>query len=134
MSLTVSPELLDKAEKGEPITDDEFLACVADSLPYAWKLLTSLRERLDGQTPFVDNTEPPANEEERGQLLRFVGSDAMRAAAERALGVKIAFQNCHRLAVFPAAAGEPGMESGAYLRFVSTRAQLLNQSPEFVSC
>jgi hypothetical protein len=134
VSLTVPPDLLDKAEKGEPISDDEFLACVADSLPYAWKLLLALRERLDGETPFVDNTEPPANEEERAQLLRFVGSDAMRGAAERKLGVKIAFQNCHRLAVFPASDGEPGMESGAYLRFVSTRAQLLNQSPEFVNC
>jgi len=134
VSLTVSPDLLDKAERGEPISDDEFLACVAESLPYAWKLLLSLKERLDGETPFVDNTEPPGSEEERGQLLRFVGSDAMRRAAERKLGVKIAFQNCHRLALFPASDGEPGMESGAYLRFVSTRAQLLNQSPEFVNC
>lgn len=128
MSLKVPAELLERAEKGAAITDEEFLTVVAESLPYAWKLITSLRDRLDGSTAWVDNTEAPADEDERGQLLRFVGSDAMRAAVERRFGVRIAFQNCHRLALFEAWAADERQD------FTSTRAQLLNQSPESVNC
>ena len=92
MSLTVPPELLERVERGENVSDDEFLTVVATSLPYAWKLLTTLRDKLNGQNAYADNTEAPTTEEERGQLLRFVGSDAMRGAAERKFGVRIAFQ------------------------------------------
>ena len=74
------------------------------------------------------------SEAERGQLLRALASDAIRGCLERYFGVRLAFQNCHRVAVFPAAEGQPGMESGAYRRFVSTREQLLNQSPELRDC
>jgi hypothetical protein len=64
----------------------------------------------------------------RGQLLRLMASDAMRAAIERRYSVRIAFQNCHRAAVFrPEAAA-------ALAEFASARSQLLNQSPEFVNC
>ena len=43
---------------------------------------------------------------ERGQLLRALASDAIRGGLERHFGVKLAFQNCHRVAAFrPAAVG-----------------------------
>ena len=71
----------------------------------------------------------PPDEAARGQLLRFVASDAMRAAVERHFGVRLAFQNCHRLAVFRPEA------SAALAEFTSARAQLLNQArPDLVNC
>lgn len=42
----------------------------------------------------------------------------------------LAFQNCHRVAVFPTEAR--GGET--YARFTSLRSQILNQSPEFRDC
>lgn len=134
MSLDVSPDLLAAAERGE-VTDEQFAACVRDSLPYAWHLVSNLSTRLHVEGgAFVDNTTPPASETERGQLLRALASDSIRRCLERYFGVKLAFQNCHRVAVFPAAEGQPGMESGAYRRFVSPREQLLNQSQELRDC
>jgi hypothetical protein len=57
----------------------------------------------------ADNQVPPPDETARGQLLRLMASDAMRAAAERHFDVRLAFQNCHRVAVFrPAATQAPG--------------------------
>lgn len=134
MSLDVSPDLLAAAERGE-VADAEFAACVRTSLPYAWQMISALSTRLHVEGgAFADNTAPPATEQERGQLLRALASDSIRGCLERYFGVKLAFQNCHRVAVFPAADGAPGMESGAYRRFVSPRAQLLNQSPELRDC
>ena len=134
MSLDVSAELLAAAENGE-VTDEQFADCVRTSLPYAWQMISQLSTRLlvEGG-PFADNTAPPVTEQERGELLRALASDAIRGCLERYFGVRLAFQNCHRVAVFPAAEGQPGMESGAYRRFVSTREQLLNQSPELRDC
>ncbi|HEU5332385.1 MAG TPA: SCO5389 family protein [Actinocrinis sp.] len=134
MSLDVSPELLAAAECGE-VSDEQFAECVRTSLPYAWQTVSELSTRLlvEGG-PFADNTTPPVTEAESGQLLRALASDAVRSCLERYFGVKLAFQNCHRVAAFPAAEGQPGMESGAYRRFVSTREQLLNQSPELRDC
>jgi hypothetical protein len=57
-----------------------------------------------------------------------MASDAMRAALERHYGVRLAFQNCHRAAVFRPSA------IAALAEFTSARAQLLNQSPELVDC
>jgi hypothetical protein len=128
MSLTVSPDLLEKAQRG-PVSDEDFVACIRDSLPYAWSVVTAVAERLaNGGRRFADNQTEPPDEAARGQLLRLVGSDAMRAAVERHFNVRLAFQNCHRLAMFdPAAHAE-------YREFISPRAQLLNQSPELVNC
>ena len=53
-----------------------------------------------GGGEFADNQVPPPDEAARGQLLRLMASDAMRAAIERHYGVRLAFQNCHRAAVF----------------------------------
>ena len=56
-----------------------------------------------------------------------MASDAMHAAIERRYGVRLAFQNCHRAAVF-----RP--EAAALAEFTSARSQLLNHRPEFVNC
>ncbi len=76
----------------------------------------------------ADNHVPPPDEPARGQLLRLMASDAMRAAIERQYGVRLAFQNCHRAAVFRADATQ------AHAQFITAREQILNQSPEFVNC
>src|SRR6266550_5238 len=100
MSLTVSPDLLDQAHRGE-VDDATFVACIRASLPYAWSVLTGLIEDLHTSGgEFADNQVPPPNEAARGQLLRLMASDAMRGAVERHFGVRLAFQNCHRAAVF----------------------------------
>jgi hypothetical protein len=128
MSLTVSPELLEQAERGE-VDDASFTACIASSLPYAWSVVSELVNvmRASGGPCAVNQIAPP-DEAARGQLLRFAASDAMRAAAARHFGVRLAFQNCHALAVFSPDAAEE------YDGFTSARAQILNQSPELVNC
>ncbi|MER7504999.1 SCO5389 family protein [Nonomuraea pusilla] len=128
MSLTVPNELLDQARAGD-VDDAAFVACVRDSLPYAWSLISGLAEQRETTgAEFADNQTPPPSEEARGQLLRCLASDAMRGALERHFGVRLAFQNCHRVAVF-----DPAAEK-ALREFVTPRAQLLNQSPELVDC
>ena len=128
MSLAVSPDLLELAQRGE-VDDAEFLDCVRASLPYAWGLVAGLISELEsGGGEFAGNEVPPPDEAARGQLLRMMASDAMRAAVERRYGVRLAFQNCHRVAVFRQGA------DGALAEFRSARAQLLNQRPELVDC
>lgn len=130
MSLDVSPALLEKAERGE-VDEREFVDCVRTSLPYAWDLISSLvaQMEVDG-TGFADNQVPPPSEQARGQLLRAMASDAIRGALQRHFGVQLAFQNCHRVAVFG-----PSIEAEErHRRFTSVRAQLLNQSPELRDC
>jgi hypothetical protein len=128
MSLTVPPDLLEQASLGE-VDDARFLDCVRTSLPYAWDMVTSLVIELEaGDGDFADNQVPPPDEAARGQLLRMMASDAMRDAIERHFGVRLAFQNCHRAAVFRPSA------TAAFAKFTSPRAQLLNQSPELVDC
>jgi hypothetical protein len=128
MSLTVPPLLLEQASHGE-VDDADFLACVRTSLPYAWDVVTGLIRELEaGDGEFADNQVPPPDEAARGQLLRMMASDAMRAAVERHFGVRLAFQNCHRAAAFRPSA------TAAFTAFTSSRAQLLNQSPELVDC
>jgi hypothetical protein len=128
MSLTVSNDLLDQAKAGE-VDDAAFVACVRDSLPYAWSVISELvRQRDHTGAEFTDNTVPPPDETARGQLLRCLASDAMRGALERHFQVKLAFQNCHRVAVFDPSATK------AHAEFVTARSQILNQSPELVDC
>jgi hypothetical protein len=128
MSLTVPPALLEQASLGE-VDDAEFLDCVRASLPYAWDVVTGLVGELTAAGgEFAANQVPPPDEAARGQLLRLMASDAMRTAVERRFGVRLAFQNCHRAAVFRPSA------TAARAAFTSPRAQLLNQSPEFVDC
>lgn len=136
MSLDVSEDLLAKAEAGE-VGDADFIDCVKQSLPFAWELIAKVVNDLkngvvssSGSTQFADNTTPPPDEQARGQLLRVLASDSMRGALERHYGVKLAFQNCHRIAAFPLSE----VDSDTYRKFVSPRGQLLNQSPELRDC
>ena len=134
MSLDVSPDLLAAAETGD-VSDEEFADCVRTSLPYAWQMVSDLATRLHvegGDTVgFVDNVTPPPDEQARGQLLRALASDAIRGCLERYFSVRLAFQNCHRVAVFPTGTTK---ESDTYRKFTSVRSQVLNQSPEFRDC
>jgi NucS shadow ORF len=128
MSLAVPPGLLEQARRGD-VDDEAFLECVHVSLPYALGLITDLISELGASgADFADNQVSPPDETARGQLLRLMASDAMRGAVERRYAVRLAFQNCHRVAVFRPAATE------ALAEFTSARSQLLNQRPELVDC
>jgi hypothetical protein len=132
VSLDVHPDLLASAERGE-VDEAAFVDCIRTSLPYAWQtisLLVAEYAAAGSDRPFADNQVPPPDEQARGQLLRALASDAIRGSLERHFGVTLAFQNCHRVAVF--GAGAAGTE--AYQRFTSPRAQLLNQSPVLRDC
>ncbi|MGV9668789.1 SCO5389 family protein [Nocardia niigatensis] len=130
MSLDVPTALLERAERGE-VSDAEFVECVRNSLPYAYEVVSRVAADLrSGTAEYADNTIPPPDETARGQLLRAMASDAIRGGLERHFGVKLAFQNCHRVAAFPL----PAVGGDTYTTFISTRAQLLNQSPELRNC
>jgi hypothetical protein len=122
MSLEVPAALLEKATAGE-IEDAEFVDCVRQSLPYAWKVISEAVEVGEHATP-------PPSEKERGELLRALASDAIRGALERHFGRKLAFQNCHRVAAFSFAE----VDSDGYREFISPVAQIRNQSPELRDC
>ena len=128
MSLSVPGDLLERAQQGE-VDDAAFLDCVRASLPYAWSVISGLVADLGaGGAQFADNQVAPPDEAARGQLLRLMASDAMRGAIERHFGVRLAFQNCHRVAVFRPAA------TAAYQEFITARSQILNQRPELIDC
>lgn len=131
MSLDVPTTMIAEAERGE-IDDAAFVAVVRESLPYAWQVISTAVADLtiDGRAEFAEHAVPPPDEAARGQLLRALASDSIRGALERHLGVKLAFQNCHRVAAFrPEAVGGP-----TYRQFCSPRAQVLNQTPELRNC
>jgi hypothetical protein len=129
MSLDVPEAVLARAEAGE-VADDEFVAVVRDSLPYAWQVISEVAGEQDGSVEFTEHAVPPPSEADRGQLLRALASDAIRGGLERHFGVRLAFQNCHRVAAFRPSA----VDGVAYRAFVSARGQLLNQSPELRDC
>jgi hypothetical protein len=133
MSLDVSRGLIEQAERGE-IDEREFVRTVATSLPYAWTVVSRVAGRLrDGVTTaggFAEDATPPPSEAERGQLLRALASDSIRGALERHFRVRLAFQNCHRVAAFHPDGG--GGE--AHRAFTSPRAQVLNQTPALRHC
>jgi hypothetical protein len=130
MSLDVPEALLERAERGQ-VTDAEFVAVIRDSLPYAWEVVSSVADLHHADhADHAEHAVPPPSESHRGQLLRALASDAIRGALERHFGVRLAFQNCHRVAAF-----RPSATAGSeYAAFVSPRGQLLNQSPELRSC
>jgi hypothetical protein len=129
MSLDVATNLLEQARNGE-IGEAAFVGTVRTSLPYAYNLIGNLAAALSASTAeFADNQVPPPSEAERGQLLRVLASDSIRGSLERHFGIRLAFQNCHRVAVF-----RPGDPGPAYQEFISPRAQLLNQSPALRNC
>jgi hypothetical protein len=130
MSLDVPTALLERAETGA-IDEAEFVECVRESLPYAWLVVSTVAAELAaGGGEFADHAVPPPSEAMRGQLLRALASDSIRGSLERHFGVRLAFQNCHRVAAFrPAAVG-----GERYRSFVSPLAQVLNQTPELRDC
>ena len=130
MSLNVPTDLLERAEAGQ-VPYAEFVDCVRESLPYAWSVISEVAAELhsDGGE-FADHAVPPPSEAERGQLLRALASDAIRGGLERHFGVKLAFQNCHRVAAFRISA----VGGRQYQEFISPRGQLLNQSPQLRDC
>ncbi|MPZ63757.1 MAG: hypothetical protein GEU93_21285 [Propionibacteriales bacterium] len=130
MSLNVSPDLLSAAEQGE-IDEQDFVRTIRESLPYAWDTVSRVATELgNGTAEFADNQIPPPDETARGQLLRALASNSIRGGLEKHFGVRLAFQNCHRVAAFPAHAEM----SDSYQEFVSPRSQLLNQSPLLRNC
>ncbi|WP_040686518.1 SCO5389 family protein [Nocardia vinacea] len=130
MSLDVPTALLERAERGE-VDDADFVEVVRVSLPYAWEVVSRVAGELhSGTVEYADNVVAPPDEVARGQLLRAMASDAIRGGLERHFKVKLAFQNCHRVAAFPIAA----VGGETYTTFIGTRAQLLNQSPELRNC
>jgi len=129
VSLDVSPALLEQARSGE-VDEAAFVGTIRASLPYAYDLIASLAAGLSTSTAaLADNQVPPTSEAERGQLLRALASDAIRGSLERHFGIRLAFQNCHRVAAF-----RPRDAGRAYQEFISPRAQLLNQSPALRNC
>lgn len=128
MSLMVTPDLLEQARTGK-VSDADFAACIAASLPYAWSMVGNLAGELrTGHADCAVNRESPQTDEEWGQMFRMMSSDAIRAAVERHHHVRLAFQNCHSVAVF-----DPGAEE-ARAAFTSPEAQVLNQEPELRNC
>lgn len=128
MSLNVPPPLLEKARTGS-VSDDDFVACIRDSLPYAWDMVQRLAAELaTSGAPSAQNREVPPDDASWGEMFRLVSSDAMRGAVEQRFGVRLAFQNCCRVGLFRPDATEE------YAEFVSPRAQLLNQRPELLNC
>jgi hypothetical protein len=128
VSLTVPSDLVEKAQRG-PVADDEFIDCIRVSLPYAWGMVERLAKELEATgSPSAQNLEVPPDDASWGEVFRLVGSDAMRGAVQRHYGVRLAFQNCCKVGLFRPDAVEE------YERFVSPRAQLLNQRPELLNC
>jgi hypothetical protein len=128
MSLNVSSELLEKAQAGK-VKNDEFIQCIAESLPFAWSMVTRLVEEMNSTgSESAQNTKVPETDEQWGQMFRMFSSDSMRNAIEQHFGVRLAFQNCCKPGVFRRDATK------AYERFVSPEAQLLNQNPALVNC
>ncbi|MGH3697571.1 MAG: SCO5389 family protein [Pseudonocardiaceae bacterium] len=128
MSLTVPVSLLKKAQHGA-VSDDEFVDCIRESLPYAWSMVDRLAKELDATgAPSVQNLEVPPDDAAWGEVFRLVSSDAMRRTVQRHFGVRMAFQNCCKVGLFRLDAMEE------YEAFISPRAQLLNQDPSLLNC
>jgi hypothetical protein len=130
MSLNVPTALLDRAHAG-PVDDAEFLACIRDSLPYAWSIVSRTADRLHREGgEFSDDNSTPPSDAAHGELLRALASSSMRNALEQHFGIRLEFQNCCRIAAFRPDA----IDGAAHREFTSPRAQLLNQKPELLSC
>jgi len=128
VSLTVPVSLLEKAQRGT-VSDDEFVDCIRESLPYAWSMVERLAKELDVTgAPSAQNLEVPPDDAAWGEVFRLVGSDAMRGTVQRHFGVRVAFQNCCKVGLFRLDATEE------YEAFISPRAQLLNQDPSLLNC
>jgi len=129
MSLNVSLHLIAQAQ-ADQVDEQEFVQTIRQSLPYAWGIVEGLAERIIHGEQWANHQLPPPSEQQRAQLLRLMAGDAIRTAVEHHFGIKLAFQNCHHLAAF----STEQLNSPAYLDFISTRSQILNQTPELIDC
>lgn len=137
MSLAVSPELLVRAE-ADALMPDDFIGCIQSSLPRAWAIvIETMRAALSDRTVVIFDDPKLVDDTTRGEILRLFASDAMRDALQAHvrklfgdLEARIAFQNCHKVGVFPGT--EQGM--AAWRDFTSARGQLLGQRPELLHC
>jgi hypothetical protein len=130
MSLNVSEALVQQAAAG-PVDNQAFVETIRRSLPYAWGIVEKLAHSLHQEGKgWANYAVAPPDEQARGQLLRMVDGDAIWGAVERHFDVKLAFQNCHNLAVFR----RDRLDSAAYRNFTSIRNQILNQTPELQDC
>lgn len=138
MSLTVTPQVLARAEAGT-LTEDDFYECVKLSLPFAVDVVHRLAHQAEASESDMAEFAPTSLDAKlRGQILRAMASDAIRSALalcfgshqSRAPGIIIAFQNCHRVAVFLDT--ELGRE--AHRKWTSKESQILAQSPNLVDC
>jgi hypothetical protein len=128
VSLNVPVSLLEKAQRGA-VSDDEFVDCIRESLPYAWSMGERLAKELDVTgAPSVQNLEIPPDDASWGEVFRLVGSDAMRGTVQRHFRVRMAFQNRCKVGLFRLDATEE------YEAFISPPAQLLNQDPSLLNC
>jgi hypothetical protein len=130
MSLNVSEDLIRQAQAGD-VDESAFVEAIRHSLPYAWNIVEKLSQSIEQEgSMWANYAIAPPNEQSRAQLLRMVGGDAIRSAVESHFKLKLAFQNCHNLAVFRPEA----LESAAYRSFTSIQSQILNQTPELKDC
>jgi hypothetical protein len=111
----------------QPGDDHRFLLWASARESCQEKVIADLEGAPEG---FAHHGTPPLGEAERGQLLRALASDSIRGGLERHFGVKLAFQNCHRVGAF----SPSEVDSARYRAFISPRGQLLNQNPELRDC
>ncbi len=132
MSLNVPQPIIEDAKAGRSVTNATFVRVVHDSLHDAFHIVADLAKRLEAE-PDADralHAPPQMDDGVRQQLLRLMAGTAIRTAVEERFGVRLAFQNCHKIAAFrPEAVG-----GTAWREFTSIEAQVLNQTPERRDC
>jgi hypothetical protein len=128
MSLTVRPEVVARAERGE-LSAEAFIDVVRTSLPYFYERVERLAHGVaSGGVAVVNDT--PSTDAEWGELLRGFASDPIRAAMEEHFGVRLGFRNC----CFTAATrldDEPGAD---WRELFTATAQVLAQDPSLLNC
>jgi hypothetical protein len=128
MSLTVTAEDVHDAVQHN-LSIAKFIGIVEGSLPRAWTIITDLIARkARGESGLIEHAPAHMEEETRGQLLRMLASNAIRTAIEIHFGVRLAFRNCHAVALF-----DPG-DTEEFAQWTSLEAQVINQSPDQVDC
>jgi hypothetical protein len=128
MSLTVTPDVLDQAERGE-LSQEAFVEVVRTSLPYFHKRVELLARGVEAHG-LTTNDDTPTTQAEWGQLLRGFASDPIRTAMEQHFGIKLGFRNC----CFAAATRPEGEKAAEWRDLFTQQAQILAQSPELMDC
>ena len=127
----VPTALLERAETGQ-VDETEFVACVRDSLPYAWRVGHRSQDGWRGNRPRSSTWTTLIRRRARPTGVSCYGHWPWTPFVGRwsATSACIAFQNCHRVVAF-----RPAAVAGAtYAEFISPEAQLRNQSPELRNC